>query len=107
MKAFNVSRQNAPLLGRTASASSRLNSAAVVWACAPLGVIAAHFAVALNPSGLPHLALMGHEQDKSAINERLARCRQLAKQYVDEPTATHIRELEAELAAQLRRLEAR
>jgi hypothetical protein len=48
---------------------------------------------------------MDREREKWAIDEKLARCRQLAKQYVSEPTATHLRELEAELLARLLRLE--
>ena len=55
--------------------------------------------------GLPHPAQMDRERDRLAIHERLARCRQLAREYVGEPTATNIRELEAELLAQLRQLE--
>jgi len=50
---------------------------------------------------------MDQEQEKSAVEQRLARCRQLSKEYVSEPTATHLRELEAELIAQLRRLKER
>jgi uncharacterized membrane protein YccC len=53
----------------------------------------------------PYLAFMDREREELAVHEKLARCRQLAKQYVSEPTATHLRELEAELLAQLRRLE--
>jgi hypothetical protein len=48
---------------------------------------------------------MDREREELAIREKLARCRQLAKEYGSEPTATHLRELEAELLAQLRRLE--
>jgi hypothetical protein len=48
---------------------------------------------------------MDREREKMAINEKLTRCRQLAKEYFSEPTAAHLRELEAELLAQLRRLE--
>jgi hypothetical protein len=48
---------------------------------------------------------MDHEREKVAVSEKLARCRQLAKEYCHEPTAAHLRELEAELLAQLRRLE--
>ena len=54
---------------------------------------------------LAHLSSMDQEREKVAINEKLARCRQLAKEYCREPTAAHLRELEAELLAQLRRLE--
>lgn len=62
--------------------------------------------ISLEPLlGVPHLAIMDREREKLAIDERLARCRQLAKEYVSEPTATHLRELEAELLAQRRRLE--
>jgi hypothetical protein len=52
---------------------------------------------------------MDREREELAIHEKLAqklaRCRQLAKEYGSEPTATHLRELEAELLAQLPRLE--
>jgi hypothetical protein len=48
---------------------------------------------------------MDREREELAIHEKLARCKQLAKEYGSEPTATHLRELEAELLAQLRRLE--
>jgi hypothetical protein len=48
---------------------------------------------------------MDREREKSAINEKLARCKQLGKENFSESTAAHIRELEAELLAQLRRLE--
>jgi hypothetical protein len=48
---------------------------------------------------------MDREREKLAIHEKLARCKQLAKEYVNEPTAAHLRELEAELLAELRRLE--
>jgi hypothetical protein len=54
---------------------------------------------------LAHFSSMDREQEKAAINEKLAHCRQLAKEYCREPTAEHLRELEAELLAQLRRLE--
>ena len=54
---------------------------------------------------LPHLRFMDREREKLAINEKLARCKQLAKEDFSEPTAVHLRELEAELLAQLRRLE--
>jgi hypothetical protein len=47
---------------------------------------------------------MARERDELAIHEKLARCRQLAREFISEPTATHLRELEAELLAQLRRL---
>lgn len=48
---------------------------------------------------------MDREREKLAIDMKLARCRALAKQFMSEPTATHIREMEAELKAQLRELE--
>jgi hypothetical protein len=48
---------------------------------------------------------MDREREKMAINEKLTRCRQLAKEYPSGPTATNLRELEAELLAQLRQLE--
>ena len=44
------------------------------------------------------------EREEVAIHEKLARFRQLAREFISEPTATHLRELEAELLAQLRRL---
>jgi hypothetical protein len=53
----------------------------------------------------PRLTSMDCDREKREIEEKLARCSQLAKEYVREPTATHIRELEAELLTQLRRLE--
>jgi hypothetical protein len=53
----------------------------------------------------PRLTSMDRDREKQEIEEKLARCSQLAKEYVREPTATHIRELEADLLAQLRRLE--
>jgi hypothetical protein len=48
---------------------------------------------------------MDREREKMAISEKLTRCRQLAKEDFSEPTAANLRELEAELLAQLRRLE--
>ena len=48
---------------------------------------------------------MDREREKMAINEKLTRCRQLAKEYFSGPTAANLRELEAELLARLRRLE--
>src|SRR5262245_33752459 len=62
-------------------------------------------------TGVEHFLLcriftvMDREREEWAIHEKLARCRQLAKQYISEPTATHLRELEAELLVRLRRLE--
>jgi hypothetical protein len=53
----------------------------------------------------PRLTSMDRDREKQEIEEKLARCSQLAKEYGREPTATHIRELEADLLAQLRRLE--
>ncbi|MGY4155580.1 hypothetical protein ACVINW_001422 [Bradyrhizobium sp. USDA 4461] len=40
-----------------------------------------------------------------AIERKLARCRELAKDYVDGQTAKHIRELEAELLDTLRSMD--
>lgn len=40
---------------------------------------------------------MDREREKVAIHEKLTRCRQLAKEYSSGPTATNLRELEAEL----------
>lgn len=48
---------------------------------------------------------MDREREKMAINEKLTRCRQLAKENFSGITAANLRELEAELLAQLRRLE--
>ncbi|WP_157860877.1 MULTISPECIES: hypothetical protein [Bradyrhizobium] len=50
---------------------------------------------------------MGMERDreKLEIERKLAHCRQLAKQFTDDPTAKHIRELEAELRQCLYALE--
>jgi hypothetical protein len=51
------------------------------------------------------LTSMDRDREKQEIEEKLARCKQLAKEYVREPTATHIRELEKDLLAQLGRME--
>ncbi|WP_158231293.1 hypothetical protein [Bradyrhizobium sp. C9] len=48
---------------------------------------------------------MGKDQEKLAIERKLAHCRELAKRYTDEPTAKHIRELEKELQDALYALE--
>ena len=42
---------------------------------------------------------------KQEIEEMLARCRQMQADYPEGPTAKHLRELEAELQAQLRVLD--
>lgn len=44
---------------------------------------------------------MDGDREKEAILRKLAHCRQLAKDFPDGPTATHIRELEEELEAEL------
>lgn len=48
---------------------------------------------------------MDTERDKVVIKERLARCRQLLKDFPDGLTGRHIRELEAALLDDLRALE--
>jgi hypothetical protein len=48
---------------------------------------------------------MDRKRDKLAVEDKLARCRELAKEFKSEPAATHLREMEAELPAQLRALE--
>ena len=45
------------------------------------------------------------DQRKQEIEEKLARCRQLKADYPEGPTAQHLRELEADLQAQLRVLD--
>jgi hypothetical protein len=39
---------------------------------------------------------MAREREELAIHDESARCKQLAREFVSEPTATHLRELEAE-----------
>ena len=48
---------------------------------------------------------MNLTQRKQEIEEKLARCRQIKADYPEGPTAKHLRELEAELQAQLRVLD--
>jgi hypothetical protein len=48
---------------------------------------------------------MDRDREQMAISEKLTRCRELAKDDFSEPTTAHLRELEPELLAQLRRLE--
>ena len=48
---------------------------------------------------------MNLAQRKQEIEEKLARCRRLQADYSEGPTAVHLRELEAELQAQLRVLD--
>ena len=48
---------------------------------------------------------MDREREKAALEAKLERCRSLAKQFRDEPTAQMIRELEAEIRQQMRDLE--
>jgi|UPI000487C964 hypothetical protein len=45
------------------------------------------------------------DREKMVIERKLARCRQLAEQFADGPTANHIRELQAELQESLRVLD--
>ncbi|CUT12559.1 hypothetical protein BF49_7137 [Bradyrhizobium sp.] len=44
---------------------------------------------------------MEKDRDISAIERKLAHCRQLAKEFPDGPTAKHIRQIEDELRAEL------
>lgn len=48
---------------------------------------------------------MGRERDKAVLEQRLERCRKLAKDFPDGLTAQHIKEIEAELLEDLRALE--
>jgi hypothetical protein len=48
---------------------------------------------------------MDRSREKQAIEAKLARCRELAKEFPHEPTARMIRDLEAELRQQLRQME--
>ena len=48
---------------------------------------------------------MNPAQRKQEIEEMLARCRRMQAEYSEGPTAKHLRELEAELQAQLRVLD--
>jgi hypothetical protein len=48
---------------------------------------------------------MDKQRDKQILEERLARCRKLAEDFRDGPTAEHIKELEAELLDDLRALD--
>jgi len=47
---------------------------------------------------------MNQDRDKRILEERLERCRQLAKDFPTGPTAAHIREIEAALLDDLRAL---
>ncbi|MDN4985202.1 hypothetical protein KUL72_10405 [Bradyrhizobium arachidis] len=47
---------------------------------------------------------MNQDRDKRILEERLERCRQLAKEFPTGPTAAHIREIEAALLDDLRAL---
>jgi hypothetical protein len=49
--------------------------------------------------------VMDRNREKQAIEEKLARCRDLAKEFREGPTAEMIRDLEAELREQLRAFE--
>jgi hypothetical protein len=49
--------------------------------------------------------VMDREQDKLAIEQKLARCRRLEADFPAGVTARHLQELEAELQRQLRELE--
>ena len=48
---------------------------------------------------------MDRKREKEAIEARLERCRELAAEFRDGPTAEMIRDLEAELREQLRNVE--
>jgi hypothetical protein len=48
---------------------------------------------------------MGQERDMSAIEEKLARCRELQREAECDFTRSHLRQLATELQAQLHRLD--
>ena len=48
---------------------------------------------------------MDRDREKQALEEKLARCRDLASEFREGPTAEMIRILEAELREQIRRLD--
>jgi hypothetical protein len=49
--------------------------------------------------------VMDRNREKQAVEEKLARCRDLAEEFREGPTAEMIRDLEAELREQLRAFE--
>jgi hypothetical protein len=49
--------------------------------------------------------LMDPNREKLALNEKLARCQALAKEFPDGPTSEMIREIEEEIRTQIRSLE--
>jgi hypothetical protein len=48
---------------------------------------------------------MNRDRDKRILEERLERCRKLAKDFPDGPTAQNLKKIEAELLDDLRALE--
>ena len=50
---------------------------------------------------------MNLKREILVVEQKLARREELAAKFTSEPTATHIREMEAELSAELRRLKTR
>ncbi|XIA64740.1 hypothetical protein ACFIOY_39165 [Bradyrhizobium sp. TZ2] len=48
---------------------------------------------------------MDRNREKQAIEPKLAKCRELAKEFPHDPTAQMIRDLEVELRQQMRELE--
>ncbi|MCP3398976.1 MULTISPECIES: hypothetical protein [unclassified Bradyrhizobium] len=54
---------------------------------------------------MANLYPMNRERDAWILRERLERCRKLAKDFAQGPTAEHIREIEAELLDDIRALE--
>jgi hypothetical protein len=52
-----------------------------------------------------HPMFMDRDREKQALEEKLARCRDLASEFREGPTAEMIRILEAELREQIRRLD--
>jgi hypothetical protein len=48
---------------------------------------------------------MDRDREKLALEEKLARCRALAKEFPDGPTAEMIRDIEEEIRQQLRSLD--
>jgi len=50
---------------------------------------------------------MDPDREKLALQEKLARCQALAKEFPDGPTAEMIRDIEEEIRSQIRSLEKR
>jgi hypothetical protein len=48
---------------------------------------------------------MDRDREKQAIEAKLSRCGELAREFLDGPTAAMIRDLESELLEQMRALE--